>query len=82
MRSILSTLSGEHSLAEMEKDSFPILMPLAFHIWMALGLGNSDLNLRLFGLLVGLGILAALWVSSWKIRRAPPLRRPGFVRSQ
>jgi hypothetical protein len=66
-------VSAKHSFAEMEKDSFPILMPLLVHIWLALGLGNSDLNLRLFGLLVGLGILAALWVSSWKTRRAPPL---------
>ena len=66
-------LAGSHSLAAMEKDSFPLLMPLSLHIWIALGLGNSDLHLRLFGLLVGLGILAALWGSGWKIRRAPPL---------
>ncbi len=66
-------LSARHSLAEMQKDSFPILMPLAFHTWMALGLGNGDLNLRLFGLVVGLGVLVALWISGWKIRRSPPL---------
>jgi hypothetical protein len=65
-------LAGRHSFAEMEKDSFPILMPLLLHAWMALA-GNSDLQVRFFGLLVGLGILAALWISSWKIRRAPPL---------
>lgn len=69
----LVNLSARHSLAEMQKDSFPILMPLTFHTWMAIGFANSDLNLRLFGLLVGLGILAALWVSGWKIRHAPPL---------
>ena len=69
----LVNLSGHHTLAEMERDSFPLLMPLTLHAWMALGLGNSDLDLRLLGLLVGLGILAALWVSSWKIRREPPL---------
>ena len=69
----LVNLSGHHTLAEMERDSFPLLMPLTFHAWLALGLGNSDLNLRLLGLLIGLGILAALWVSSWKIRREPPI---------
>src|SRR5215469_3165274 len=69
----LVNLSGQNSLAAMEKDSFPLLTPLAFHIWMAAGMGSSDLKLRLFGLLIGLGILAVLWVSSWKIRRAPPL---------
>jgi hypothetical protein len=67
------SISARHSFAEMEKDSFPIIMPLAVHAWLAAGLGGSDLTLRLFGLLVGLGILAALWISSWKIRRAPPL---------
>jgi hypothetical protein len=66
-------ISARHSFVEIEKDSFPIIMPLAVHAWLAAGLGGSDSTLRLFGLLVGLGILAALWISSWKIRRAPPL---------
>ncbi len=65
-------LSGTHSLDEMERDSFPLIMPFLLHAWLAAGLG-SDLALRLLGLLVGLGILVALWVLSWKIRRAPPL---------
>jgi hypothetical protein len=66
-------ISAKHSLAEMAKDSFPVLMPMIVHAWLALGLGHSDLNLRLIGLLVGLGILAALWLSSWKARGSPPL---------
>jgi hypothetical protein len=66
-------VSAKHSLVEMEKDSFPILMPLVVHTWLAVGLGNSDQNLRLIGLLVGLGILAALWISAWKARRSSPL---------
>ena len=69
----LVNLSGHHTLAEMERDSFPLLMPLTLHAWMSVGLGTNDLNLRLLGLLIGLGILAALWVSSWKIRREPPI---------
>jgi hypothetical protein len=69
----LLSISGSHSMGDMTRDSFPVLMPLAIHAWIAAGLGNSDLNLRLPGLFVGLGILAALWISSWKIRRAPPL---------
>jgi hypothetical protein len=66
-------ISARHSLAEMEKDSFPLTMPLLVHLWLALGLGKNDLDLRLIGLLVGLGILAALWISMWKARRSPPL---------
>ncbi len=69
----LVNLAGRHSFAELEKDSFPILMPLIVHCWLALGLGGSDLYLRLIGLLIGLGTLAALWISAWKIRGAPPL---------
>ncbi|HTR42057.1 MAG TPA: hypothetical protein VMH87_10625 [Pseudomonadales bacterium] len=67
------SISGRHSFAEMAKDSFPILMPLTVHTWAAAGLARTDLGLRTLGLLVGLGILAALWISNWKIRRAPPL---------
>jgi hypothetical protein len=69
----LINVSQRHSLVEMAKDSFPITMPLIVHAWLAVGLGQSDLTLRLLGLLIGLGVLAALWISSWRIRRAPPL---------
>lgn len=69
----LINLSGRPSLGEMERDSFPILMPLLLHGWLAAGMGDSDLHLRLIGLLTGLGMLVALWVSSWKVRRVPPL---------
>ena len=67
------SISGRHSFAEMAKDSFPVFTPMTLHAWVAAGLGTSDLGLRAFGLLVSLAILAALWISSWKIRSAPPL---------
>ena len=69
----LINLSSRHSLTEMSKDSFPVLMPLVVSGWTALGLGQSDLSLRLLGTLVGLVLPAALWLAAWKIRRAPPL---------
>ena len=69
----LVDVSQRRSFIDMAKDSFPILMPLLVHMWRSAGLGDSDLHLRLTGLLLGLGTLAALWISSWKIRRAPPL---------
>ncbi len=69
----LINLSGRHSLAEMSKDSFPVLMPLLVSGWTAIGLGQTDLSLRLLGALIGLGLPAALWLAAWKIRRAPPL---------
>jgi hypothetical protein len=69
----LINLSGRHSLAEMSKDSFPVLMPLLVSGWSALGLGQNDLSLRLLGTLIGLALPAALWLAAWNIRRAPPM---------
>jgi hypothetical protein len=69
----LINLSSRHSLAEMSKDSFPVLMPLLVSGWTSIGLGQTDLSLRLLGALIGLALPAALWLAAWKIRRVPPL---------
>lgn len=69
----LLNVSARQSISDMGKDSFPALMPLLIHGWTVAGLAGSDLHLRLIGLFEGLGILAALWIAGWKIRRAPPL---------
>ncbi len=66
-------LAGHHSLSDMARDSFPALMPLLICGWSALGLGQNDLNLRLLGVLIGLGIPAGLWAAAWTARRSPPL---------
>src|SRR5215510_12038199 len=34
-------------------DHCPILMPLAVHAWSAAGFGNTDLGLRVLGLVIG-----------------------------
>ncbi|MGH8022686.1 MAG: hypothetical protein ACRED1_03835, partial [Limisphaerales bacterium] len=69
----LIVLSHRHSFAAMAKDSFPVLMPLLVRLWFAAGLGGADPHLRLIGLMVGLGTVAALWLGMWKVRREPPL---------
>lgn len=69
----LVNLAGRHSLGEMEKDAFPVLMPLLVKGWSLLGLGQSDIGLRLLGVLIGLGIPAALWFAAWTARRSPPM---------
>ena len=66
-------LAGHHSLGDMAKDSFPVLMPLLVCGWSALGLGRSDLGLRLLGMLIGIGIPAAVWAAAWTARRPPLL---------
>jgi hypothetical protein len=53
-------------------EAFPLLFPLAIRTWAAVT-GGSDAALRAFGLLVGIGILGALWWNAWSLRRSPPL---------
>jgi hypothetical protein len=60
-------------LANISHDSFPVLMPLLLRLWSELGLGNTDLNLRLFGVLAGLTVTGAFWLAAHWTRRVPPL---------
>src|SRR6266542_6877925 len=54
-------------------DSCPILMHLVVRTWSAAGLGNTDLGLRVLGLLVGLFLLLAFWFASWTMRNGAAL---------
>src|SRR5262249_46110858 len=54
-------------------DHCPILMPLAVRAWSAAGLGNTDLGLRVLGLVLGLFLLLAFWFASWTMRNGAPL---------
>src|SRR6266481_3598950 len=66
-------VAGRHSLGDMANDSFPVLMPLVLRGWLACGLGGSDIALRCLGVLLGLGMLAALWLTAWTGKRSPPV---------
>ena len=69
----LINVAGHHSIGEMAKDSFPVLMPMLVKLWCAIGLNQSDVALRFLGTLIGLGSVAALWLAAWTARRSPPL---------
>ena len=69
----LVNIAGHSTLAEMSRDSFPVLMPLAVHGWQKIGLGHSDFGLRCLGALIGISMIAALWLSCWTTRRSPPI---------
>lgn len=69
----LINLASNHSLGYMAQDSFPLLMPLVVHGWSGLGLAHSEVGLRSLGILIGLGIVAAFWLTAWTSRRSPPL---------
>jgi hypothetical protein len=59
--------------ANMHLDSFPAAWATVLHTWVALGLGDSDAGLRRLGLLIGLGTIAALWWTGWRLGVGPPL---------
>jgi len=73
----LINLAGGNSFHELSRDSFPVLMPLLVRFWQTIGLGGSDLGLRLLGAMIGLAALAGLWLAAGKFRRVPPL--PGLA---
>ncbi len=44
-------------------DSFPMLSTIVLRGWMASGLGSTDPGLRVYGLLVGILVLGAVWTT-------------------
>ena len=65
------------SLAEiwehLEHESFPLFFTMLLRSWSAAGLGESDLALRAFGLVVGLAVVGVLWWNAWRFSSGPPL---------
>jgi hypothetical protein len=69
----LSTSSSFGEIwSHLEHESFPLLFTLLLRAWTAIGLGSSDLGLRVFGLLVGIVVLSALWWNAWTFSKSPP----------
>lgn len=54
---------------------FPIFHDLLLRLWIALGLGESDFQLRLFAFLTGLLLVVTIWIASRMLdgSRRPPL---------
>jgi hypothetical protein len=57
----------------LEFDSFPILWHVTMRMWFGLGLGGSDLSIRLLGLMAGIGIIGVLWFNARKFNCRIPL---------
>src|SRR6267154_2964827 len=57
----------------LEHESFPLLLTILLRGWSAIGFGDADLGWRLFGLLVGLSVLAAVWWNARQFSKSPPL---------
>jgi len=45
-------------------ESFPFFFPALVRVWSALGLSASDAGWRVLGLLIGFGVLGAMWLNA------------------
>lgn len=55
----------------LQFDSFPLAWPLLLRAWSSVAGTGNDTALRLLGFLVGLGVLAALWLASRQLLNRP-----------
>ena len=70
---LISLPSVVEMVQEMHHDSFPILWLLVLRIWSFIGFGTTEFALRALGLIVGLGILGALWYTVRSLGMRLPL---------
>jgi hypothetical protein len=69
----VATLPSLQAMWEtLPHDSFPVLFPAVTRVWSAT-VGGTDIGLRSMGLVIGLLLLAGLWIAGWTIWRGPPL---------
>jgi hypothetical protein len=54
-------------------DSFPLAWEIIVRLWAAAGPGTTDQGARLFGLIVGVGIVSALWRNARRMGAVSPL---------
>jgi Dolichyl-phosphate-mannose-protein mannosyltransferase len=59
-------------------ESCPILFPALIRTW-SFTVGGSDAALRLFGVMVGLLMLGAVWLNGWFFNRSVPLIALGLL---
>ena len=69
---LAANFSVKYVVENAQHELFPVLVPALLHSFTAL-VGQTDIALRLFGLLVGIGIVAALWLNTLSLRRSVPL---------
>jgi hypothetical protein len=72
-----SSLGEFWSLARFE--SVPVPWLIALRLWVSVGLGASDMTLRVFGVLGGLALPAAVWFALRRLTRAAPLASMALI---
>ena len=61
------------AIANLHRDSFPVLWLLVVRFWERSGIGVSDQGMRTLGLLAGLSILAVLWRNAKRFGLTAPV---------
>jgi hypothetical protein len=65
----IATLPTAHEMwSNVGHESCPILFPALLRAW-SFSLGGSDTALRLFGFIVGVSMLGAVWLNGWFFHR-------------
>jgi hypothetical protein len=60
-------------------ESCPLFFPAVIRFWSDIGLGGTDFGLRVYGLIVGLLLLGAVWFNAWTLTRSVPLISLGLL---
>lgn len=69
----IATLPSLQAVWEaLPHDHAPILFPAVIRVW-SVTFGQTDVRLRCLGLVIGLFLLASLWICAWMIWRGPPV---------
>jgi len=69
----VALMPSVHELTKVfQHEAFPLLFPLTVRTYVAFA-GASDTAFRVFGMLVGLGIIASLWINSKLLFEGVPL---------
>jgi hypothetical protein len=63
----------------LQYDSFPMLWHLLLRAWIRSGIGSSDRGIRVLGLIVGLAILAVIWINARRFRIGWPIVALGLL---
>jgi Dolichyl-phosphate-mannose-protein mannosyltransferase len=75
----IATLPSAHEIwSNVGHESCPILFPALLRAW-SFTVDGSDAALRLFGFIIGLLMLGAVWLNGWLFHRSPPLVALGLL---
>jgi len=75
----IATLATVHEMwSNIGHESCPILFPGLIRAW-SFAVGDGDATLRVFGFIVGLLMLGAVWLNGWFFHRSAPLVALGLL---